>query len=352
MQAESFKQFQLNQHAVKTSQLTTWSRIMLVVTGLSLLVVLYTPIWKIELNAPQYPEGLSMTIHANDIKGNVDIINGLNHYIGMKTLHKEDFPEFRILPGCIVFFAIVFILTAFVNLRKVFYITFALFLAFGVLAMVDFWKWEYDYGHNLNPHAAIIIPGMAYQPPFIGFKQLLNFGAYSIPDTGGWVFIGCGALLLLAIVLEWRGASKKNRLPLVTPALGMIVFMLSSCKTEPVSLRKGKDVCAFCKMTLEDLRFGGEIVTGTGKIYTFDDVQCVRSFFKDMKPEIQKNTICYLCDFCGDHSLCQADQCVLLHSPNLKCPMNGQIAAFRNEDSLNKTMKLFPGEKTRWKQLQ
>jgi len=52
---------------------------------------------------------------------------------------------------------------------------FTLFVLFGIIAMVDFWRWEYDYGHDLDPNAAIIVPGMAYQPPLIGFKQLLNF---------------------------------------------------------------------------------------------------------------------------------------------------------------------------------
>ena len=61
--------------------------------------------------------------------------------------------------------------------------------------MYDFWRWEYNYGHNLNPDAAIIVPGMAYQPPLIGFKQLLNFGAYSMPDIGGWIFVSAGALV-------------------------------------------------------------------------------------------------------------------------------------------------------------
>ena len=61
--------------------------------------------------------------------------------------------------------------------------------------MVDFWLWEYDYGHDLDPAAAIKVPGMAYQPPLIGFKQLLNFGAYSIPASGGWIFIGVGVIV-------------------------------------------------------------------------------------------------------------------------------------------------------------
>ena len=68
---------------------------------------LFVPMWRIELEAPQYPEGLVLQLHANKIGGDVDIINGLNHYIGMKTLHTEDFIEFTILPYIIGFFAII-----------------------------------------------------------------------------------------------------------------------------------------------------------------------------------------------------------------------------------------------------
>ena len=47
---------------------------------------------------------------------------------------------------------------------------------------------------NLNPNAPIIVPGMSYQPPLLGFKQLLNFGAYSYPDIGGWIMFGVGMI--------------------------------------------------------------------------------------------------------------------------------------------------------------
>ena len=70
--------------------------------------------------------------------------------------------------------------------------------------MIDFWRWEYNYGHDLNPDAAIKVPGMAYQPPLIGYKQLLNFGAYSIPDIGGWLFIAVGIIVLSITVIELR----------------------------------------------------------------------------------------------------------------------------------------------------
>lgn len=186
------------------NKLSISTRIVLLLTGLMLIAVIYVPIWSIELNAPQYPEGLSMSIYANKIGGNVDIINGLNHYIGMKTIHDKDFPEFKIIPYCVYFFASLFILTAVFANRKLLYSLFVLFVSFGIIAMVDFWKWEYQYGHDLNPDAAIKVPGMSYQPPLIGYKQLLNFGAYSMPDIGGWIFIFAGLVLLVIIFIQLR----------------------------------------------------------------------------------------------------------------------------------------------------
>ncbi|MBS1579126.1 MAG: hypothetical protein JST29_05750 [Bacteroidetes bacterium] len=185
------------------------NRLLILICSLGLIAVLFTPIWRIELDAPQYPEGLSLSIHANGLKGNVDIVNGLNHYIGMQTLHNENFIEFTILPYIIGFFIALLILIAIVNKRKFLNIGFILFVLFGIIAMVDFWKWEYDYGHNLSSDAPIKVPGMAYQPPLIGFKQLLNFGAYSIPDIGGWIFIGVGALLMLCVFTEFKKAKQK-----------------------------------------------------------------------------------------------------------------------------------------------
>ena len=152
------------------------TRIILVICAIALLMVLILPIWRIELNAPQYPEGLMMLIFANKLGGSVDIINGLNHYIGMKTLHEKDFIEFQVIPGIIIFFSVFFMLAAFVGKRKLMNVLLVCFLLFGIIAMIDFWRWEYQYGHDLNPDAAIRIPGMAYQPPLIGFKLILGGG--------------------------------------------------------------------------------------------------------------------------------------------------------------------------------
>ena len=184
------------------------SKVMVLVAAIFLAIAIFVPLWYIDMDAPQYPEGLRLLIYPNTIGGDVEIINGLNHYIGMQTLHAENFIEFTLLPYLIGFFAVFAAIVAFVANRKLLYTLFGLFLTFGVVSMVDFYRWLYDYSHNLDPNAAIQVPGMAYQPPMIGFKQLLNFGVFSFPDIGGWMFIGAGVLLALAVVVEWKRNKK------------------------------------------------------------------------------------------------------------------------------------------------
>lgn len=174
-----------------------------------LLIVLYFfPMWKIDLEAPQYPEGIGLHIWVNKITGqkpnDLKTINGLNHYIGMKIITPEDIPELKWMPY-IVAFLIASGLTVFLTGKKfllnVWVIIFFLVLAAG---LVDFYMWEYDYGHNLDPNAAIKIPGMSYQPPLIGVKQLLNMRTTSLPHIGALAAGISFVLGLYTVIIETR----------------------------------------------------------------------------------------------------------------------------------------------------
>lgn len=333
---------------MKDDKLKPWIRVLLIICGLALVAVLFVPLWRIDLAAPQYPEGLWLLIYPNKLAGNVDIINGLNHYIGMKTLHTEDFFEFTILPYIIGFFALFFVVAGVVARRKLLYILFILFVSFGILAMYDFWRWEYDYGHNLNPDAAIIVPGMAYQPPLIGFKQLLNFGAYSMPDIGGWIFVSVGALLLFMTIIVWRNTKKKAASLSKTLMAFSLLTLISSCNTGPEPLNMGVDNCHFCKMTISDVRFGAELVTKKGKVYKFDDSKCMINYLgtKDIEPKEVKNI--YLTNYAGAHQLLDVNNALLLNAAELRSPMGGNVAAFDNKDSLATIQKRFKGTTLNW----
>jgi len=65
--------------------------------------------------------------------------------------------------------------------------------------------WSYDYGHDLDPNAAIKIPGMTYQPPLIGSKQLLNIKATSLPDIGFYISV---VSIVLAGYVFWSSGKK------------------------------------------------------------------------------------------------------------------------------------------------
>ena len=92
------------------NKLSKTSRIILAIASISMVATYFLPVWFIYLLAPQYPEGLTMQIWLNKLTGQVDIINGLNHYIGMKHISVEMFPEFTYLVYILAVF-IVFGLT-------------------------------------------------------------------------------------------------------------------------------------------------------------------------------------------------------------------------------------------------
>ena len=189
-------------------KLTRLGRISTVIVIVFLATLWAFPMWRMDLKAPQYPGGLTMTIWINDVKGDVDVVNGLNHYIGMKSIHKQDFKEFVYLPATIMTFMILGIVVAVTNKKIAYYLWTAMFAVIGLFSFYDFYKWEYDYGHNLDPHAPIQVPGMAYQPPLIGYKKMLNFEVLSQPHIAGWFYILAGVLLLSISIFEWRKTAK------------------------------------------------------------------------------------------------------------------------------------------------
>lgn len=180
------------------------SRILILVITLSLIVVYFVPLWNIALEAPQYPEGLGMQIWLSKITGDLRTINGLNHYIGMKTIQPDSIQELKYMPLIIGFIILAGFIVFLFNKKSLLLSWIILIIITGTIGMYDFWNWEYDYGHNLDPTAAIIVPGMNYQPPLIGSKQLLNFTATSMPDIGGIIIFAVGIIAILVLIYEYK----------------------------------------------------------------------------------------------------------------------------------------------------
>ncbi|MCC6279701.1 MAG: nitrous oxide reductase accessory protein NosL [Saprospiraceae bacterium] len=337
------------------NKLSKITRILLGVTSLSLIATYFVPLWQILLWAPQYPEGLTMKIWVNKLSGEVDIINGLNHYIGMKHISVEMFPEVQFLGLLIGFLIAVGVLAAVLgNARILFFFT-LLSYVYGVAAMWDFWRWGYDYGHNLDPNAAIKVPDMSYQPPLIGYKNLLNFTSYSGPDTGAWMIIG---VCLLATGLWWweflkHKKSMKTK-PWTTLAMGIGIvlgttLLVSSCTSGPEPIRYGQDNCMHCKMTLTDKRFGSEIVTGKGKVFKFDDLNCLVAYLDG--GELAEADVAQIVavDFTKTGAFVDVQKAFFLQNEALKSPMRADIASFSDPADLAKVKaEVGGGQEMNW----
>jgi len=185
------------------------SRILLGIASLLLALAFVLPLWAVYLHAPQYPEGLGMLIRVNDITGfkpnDLESINNLNHYIGMKRIEPDSINELRIMPYVVAGLMILGLAAAASGRRWMARVWVLAFAAVAIVGLADFYKWEYDYGHDLDFENAIIkVPGMNYQPPLIGTRQLLYFRATSIPAAGGYILIGSLALGVLAVLLDSR----------------------------------------------------------------------------------------------------------------------------------------------------
>lgn len=332
-------------------KLTKIERILVAVASLSLIATYFVPIWRIDLFAPQYPEGLTMKIWLNDIKGQIDIINGLNHYIGMRKISVAMFPEFAFLGYVVGFYILLGLVIAIIGKRKIlfWYIVFTLFG--GLFAMYDYYRWGYEYGHNLDPTAPIKVPGLSYQPPMIGHKRLLNFDAYSLPDIGGWVVIGAATVMFLVWFYDWYKANKKRKGISAALATSLVLFTLSSCNTKPEAFKIGTDICYLCKMGITDTKFGGELITDKSKIYKFDDIGCMIRFMKGS--ELNKNNIAstWVINFEKPNEFIDANKAVLVASPLTRSPMGFNLAAFSHQDAAAKVVAGTSGKIFSWNEL-
>lgn len=329
---------------------------MIAVASLGMTAVFFLPVWFIFLIAPQYPEGLEMNIWLTKITGQVDIINGLNHYIGMKHISAEMFPEFGymkyILAGFILYGAIV----AIIGSRKLLLSLLVLTLLMAGAALYDFYKWGYDYGHNLDPAAAIKVPGLTYQPPVVGHKTLLNFDAYSYPDVGGWIVIIAGAIFFGVYFFEWykarRPAQQKIPVSNTKIAAAALLIFFSSCSAEAEPFAYGKDVCEDCKMTIMEPRFGAEIITNKGRIFKFDDVHCVANYIQKDKIKQKDIKQTLFIDYNKENTFVDGSSAFFVTSSKLKSPMNSNSAAFATKEEAGKKAAETGGKVSDWKALQ
>ena len=186
--------------------LSRTSRILVGVAAGLLIGSSFFPVWRITLRAPQYPQGLALVIYPHKVAGEIHEVNTLNHYIGMREIEPNEFPEFRFIPFFILRFLALALLAMMAARLEIAALGWIDFVIFGIVMLVDFQHWLYDYGHSLSPSAPIRMK--PFTPHFLGTTHVANFTVASWPATGAILMFIAGALGPISLLVEYRGRRK------------------------------------------------------------------------------------------------------------------------------------------------
>jgi hypothetical protein len=200
--AQQFSTFLRQEFRFLHKPLNLWSRILLLLAAVLIVVSMFFPLWKMHLVAPQYSDGLDLYIYPYKIQGggfngqHLAEINNLNHYIGMKPIQQADFLEMIWMPFVFGLIVLLILRSAVFGEMGNVVDLFAVYSYFGLFSIGSFWFRLYQYGHNLDPHAPVHIK--PFTPMLIGVKQIANFREYSFPQTGAYLLCLSVLLILLA----------------------------------------------------------------------------------------------------------------------------------------------------------
>jgi copper chaperone NosL len=133
--------------------------------------------------------------------------------------------------------------------------------------------------------------------------------------------------------------------------LFLIAFSFWSCSVEPTPLVYGKDGCHACKMTLMDKKFGAEVVTTKGKIYKFDDMNCMINFLNSGSVAEQDIAYRLVIDFANPEKFIDAKDAHYVKSDKIRSPMASEVAAFSTKEDLEASNREWRGILLSWGEL-
>jgi nitrous oxidase accessory protein len=213
-------------------------RIGLVLSALLLIASSALPYWQVRVIAPQYPQGLRLTVFVHRLDGDVRELDILNHYIGMKPLAQAAQRERAMAMPAIALSAALLLLAAFAPYRFMWLLILPA-VVFPITFVLDLHWWLHRYGTHLDPKAPMRIP--PFVPPLIGTGKIAQFQAIAT-FHGGFVMATVAALLAVAsVITRWRYSLRRQRNEVQLLVVSLVVSLVAATAQEtfavPSSIR-------------------------------------------------------------------------------------------------------------------
>ena len=177
--------------------------VLLGIAAILLLASMFLPYWKMTLNAPQYPGGLSVEVYVNRLTGDVSEIDGLNHYIGMRPLGEAAQLERAISMVAVGILVLLTLAAIFVHSP------WALLLALPAILwpfifIADMYFWMRHFGLNLDPTAPLSSSIEPFVPPILGSGMVGQFETIASFQIGLWMAFLAVVLILAGLYYQRR----------------------------------------------------------------------------------------------------------------------------------------------------
>tara|TARA_E500000318_G_scaffold2060_1_gene2778 strand:- start:79799 stop:80455 length:657 start_codon:yes stop_codon:yes gene_type:complete len=177
---------------------------LLLVARILLLVSLFLPYWQMDLVAPQYPDNLHLTAYVNQLTGDVEEIDGLNHYIGMRSLHEAAQIERTVGVYVMIFFVVLLELASFIHSRWTVLLVIPV-MFFPFVFLIDLHLWMSHFGQNLDPNAPLSNAVDPFVPPVLGTGMVGQFKTVAWPGVG-LILSGVASVVMLFALFFHRRA--------------------------------------------------------------------------------------------------------------------------------------------------
>jgi copper chaperone NosL len=113
--------------------------------------------------------------------------------------------------------------------------------------------------------------------------------------------------------------------------------LLVSCSKTPQAINYGKDMCHFCQMTIVTKTHASQMVTGKGKQFKFDAIECMIHFLEDKQDIIPESQL-YITNYTSPGEMIDAKTASYAVSPQIGSPMGANLTGFLSLESAKETI--------------
>lgn len=174
------------------------STLLFIAAAALIVASIFFPYWKMRLNAPQYPQGLHLTVYIDHLQGDISEIDGLNHYIGMQPLGSAAELERSLSIVAMVSIVLMVLATAFIH-RKWFAPLVLPAMLLPLVFLLDMYYWLRSYGQNLDPSAALSGAVAPFTPRLLGHGTIGQFSTDASVQLGFWMALTASVMINLGL---------------------------------------------------------------------------------------------------------------------------------------------------------